>query len=228
MANAFIARMALPCKTTTNFSDEDSNPDVAGLQGLAMSDEDGTCLAHLISRPIGSREIGGIPYITGWGPIMRITEIPDLPDEFKSQMIEAARSARRQPHLGQDNGEVGALRSLDAGRHVAIYGVDTTPDMISDGNNVKGAAPSIPNRAGPVFSRDEVVSARRILGAIAQCGEYVADLAYDHSAALKGGRRTEPASEELCLKLAGLGLVTATRTPTGFILRCPKIGPQLD
>ncbi|MBP0617573.1 hypothetical protein J6595_18460 [Jiella sp. KSK16Y-1] len=155
---------------------------------------------------------------------MRITEIPDLPDEFKTQMIEAAQSARRQSYLNREYGEVDDVGRLSVGERASVEASD--PTLICDHDSMKSDTPA-PNRTGPVFSGREVATARRILAAIAQVGEYVADLDQGHAACANALLHTHVVTEDLCLKLVGLDLVTATRTANGFVLRSPTDNPQV-
>ena len=207
MAKRLLARTVIPCK---HYSDIDDEASEAGFEaGTLNCDPVADSVDRNIRRPIATRVFDGMPYVVGLGPVMKVSEIPDMPDVFKEQMTAAARERSRS--LSNPSSDL-ALTILDAS--------SSDPQNAGDLSN---AAPSslighMPT-TGPVFSANEIAMARRIMLHLECAGELCIP---DCDMSLEPSRADAPGDAgmvDLCRRLAVLRLISIAQTPRGVILR---------
>lgn len=221
MAKRLVARAA---KSRKQFPKIGSRSGVFGPSGTTTERASATapvvttCVIN--ERPMRSLVMGGRAYVAGLSPVIRIADIPDLPDEIKAQMMSAARarsasadeaaaSVRRNSSTPASPAEQarGNLRSSIASMADASGSTIPADEM---------ACPAV----GPVFSASEIVIARRLLTRIGDEDQYCVD-----STGCDGDKSDDldnPGSDvtsELCRKLAEIGLVSLSEGPIGLIVR---------
>ncbi|MEX6508640.1 hypothetical protein [Jiella sp. M17.18] len=197
MANALFARAA---ELRNVFSTSERKPVHPGPSphdcppGETWSDE--------FPRPIGTRIIGGMPYVTGLAPIMRIDDIPDLPDDLKSELALRALQERES----DADADLSVRRCVAGGDAAAGEGAA----VIASGQSTASvAATSSPEDAfGPVFTGPEIRAARQLIALlIRQTLLTVGDAGREISGNL--------ITRDLCRRLCALGLVTIDESSRG-------------
>ncbi|MCE7028099.1 hypothetical protein [Jiella avicenniae] len=179
---------------------------------------------------IGTRVVAGRPYVTGLGPIRRIDEIDDLPEDMKRWLMGTAQDA----HGGGDSASSSTdARSLVSGdnpdmRDLSQRGQHCTARLqLRDDEDsaveqhlaepAEVSVPALPSAAyGPVFSPEEIRDSRQLLCRL--------DLSRTCDAAgnrmLDLDRATCPTRDEylsaLCAKLSAIGLVRLVDTASGL------------
>lgn len=150
--------------------------------------------------------IGERLYITGLAPAMRISDIPDVPDDLKATMVAVAE---QRPAFSSEEAEKASAQEVGWAvdpSHPALHApADATPETAGlDGGRLA---------VGPVFDTAEIAAARALLGRLTECRLVLIDA---------GGLRiahdtvVHPA---LCIKLSVIGLVTVTRLHHRLIVR---------
>ncbi|MCD1645615.1 hypothetical protein [Aurantimonas coralicida] len=145
-------------------------------------------------------------YISGLAPAVRISDIPDVPDDLKARMLAAAEQ-RAAHRLGEANSGSVPEASRTA---------DLSPTTLHD---AAVAAPEIANArrecpaAGPVFDAAEIAAARALMDCLREHRLVLID-----AAGLHLGHHIV-VHQDLCSKLAVIGLITVTRLRGRLIVR---------
>ena len=182
-------------------------------EDAALEPQDGTVDAEL---PL----IGGEP--------LGESVDPDLPDEIKVQMISAARARS----ASADEAAASVRRNSSTPASPAEQARGNLPSSIASMADAGGS--TIPADAmacsafGPVFSAAEIVTARWLLTRIADEDQYCVDRNVSH------GDNSDhlddlgtDVTSQLCRKLAEIGLVSLSESPTGLIVRRRTITASL-
>lgn len=125
MAERLFARTTTSCKCIFPHFSVDTSPEIGPEAGAP-------CLADstTLERPIRTQWIDGRPYILGLGPVVRIDDITEIPDDLK-RLLSAAPTPQR-PACGPvfsateiiaardliatlDRGDVTVIRNVDDG-----------------------------------------------------------------------------------------------------------------
>ncbi|NDW07477.1 hypothetical protein [Jiella pacifica] len=179
---------------------------------------------------LGVRVVAGRPYITGFGPIRRIDEFDDVPDEIKQRMMHRTPAAGGVNHTSDADDNASLLGGRRTETELSAKGKSFPIDPCSlegrapvaeprPAEPVQSAASSVPAAAyGPVFSPEEMRDSRRILRRLDRsqtrdaAGHRMLDL----------GQTPCPMCDEyvaaVCAKLAAIGLVGITEKPSGLIV----------
>lgn len=147
-------------------------------------------------------------YIAGLAPAVRISDILDVPDDLKVKMLAAAE--QHVAHLlGEaNNGSVPeGSRTADLSPTTPHDAADAAPEIA----NVHGEHPV----AGPVFDAAEIAAARALMDRLRERRLVLIDAAglhIDHHIVVH---------QDLCSKLAVIGLITVTSFRDRLIVRRP-------
>lgn len=225
MAERLLACMAKPCKHFPDIGDTSAEPDPFGT--MTERDYASTRVATgcaVSDRSIRAVVVGGYPYLTGLGPIVRIEDIPDLPHEMKAHMIAAvhARSAAVDRLIAVEH-QHGRDSSHEAprGRYDRSRSDSAVTKSGADGRSVTVTAPPV---AGPVFSAAEIGAARRLLAHLDREQEFCLGRGASDAADSDFPVGTDSDLTELCRKLAQIGVVSALKSPNGLVVRRNAVG----
>ncbi|MCD1645359.1 hypothetical protein [Aurantimonas coralicida] len=221
MAKRLLARAAKSRKQFSNIGSRSGDSGPSGTtteRAPATAPVATTCVIN--ERPMRSLVMGGRAYVAGLSPIMRIADIPDLPDEMKAQMMSASRvrsaSADEAAASVRRNGSPPASPAEQAQGNLP----SSVASMADASGSTKPADEMACSAFGPVFSASEIVIARRLLTRIGDEDQYCVD-----STGCDGDKSDhldDPGSDvtsELCRKLAEIGLVSLSEGPIGLIVR---------
>ena len=229
MAKRLVARAA---KSRKQFPKIGSRSGVSGPSGTtterasATAPVATTCVIN--ERPMRSLVMGGRAYVAGLSPVIRIEDIPDLPDEIKVQMISAARARS----ASADEAAASVRRNSSTPASPAEQARGNLPSSIASMADAGGSTIPADEMAcsafGPVFSASEIVTARWLLTRIADEDQYCVDRNVSH------GDNSDhlddlgtDVTSQLCRKLAEIGLVSLSESPTGLIVRRRTITASL-
>lgn len=145
-------------------------------------------------------------YISGLTPAVRISDIPDIPDDLKVRMLAAAE--QRAAHLLEeaDSGSVPEVSWTAGYSHSAPH---AAADAASGIANIQGERPV----AGPVFDAAEIAGARALMDRLREHRLVLID-----AAGLHLGHHIV-VHQDLCSKLAVIGLITVTSLRDRLIVR---------
>lgn len=183
---------------------ENKSPAAQPRQGLSVV-RDLPPFAFGPTRPRG-QVIGNGMYISGLAPAIRISDIPDIPDDLKTRIVATAEQRAAHPKKEADNASVREVSQ-------AVHPSRPTPHDETD------AAPAIAevdgehSSAGPVFGAAEIAAARALLRRLNDTRLILVDA---------GGLRFEHdivVHPKLCIKLADIGLITVTKLRDRLIVR---------
>lgn len=205
MADVCLPRATESCKENSPIS-ADKASSAPPRQGISAV-HDLPPYAYGPTRPRG-HIVGERMYISGLAPAVRISDIPDVPDDLKVRMLAAAE--QRAAHLLEEAGN-GSVP--EASRTAAL-----SPATLHDAAVV---APEIANArrerpaAGPVFDAAEIAAARALLDRLRKHRLVLIDatgLRIEHDIVVRA---------DLCSKLSVIGLVTVTRF-RGSLIVCRR------
>lgn len=147
-------------------------------------------------------------YIAGLAPVVRISDICDVPDDLKAKMAIASGKRGALLHEEAGNGSVLEVSRTVDFRHTELH---DAADAAREVDNVRGELPA----AGPVFNAAEIAAARALLDRLRKHRLVridAAGLRIEHDIVVRA---------DLCSKLAVIGLLTVTRF-RGSLIVCRR------
>ncbi|MEF2552590.1 hypothetical protein VQ042_14640 [Aurantimonas sp. A2-1-M11] len=182
---------------------EDRAPGAPPRQGISVV-HDLPRYAFGPTRPRG-HVVGQRMYISGLAPAVRISDIPDVPDDLKVRMLAAA--AQRAAHLSEeaDNGSVPEVSRTAGYCHSALDAAAHAAPEIANARRERPAA-------GPVFDAAEIAAARALMDRLREHRLVLIDAAGLH---IEHDIVVRP---DLCIKLAAIGLITVLKSRDRLIV----------